>query len=346
MVQINQSVAILIDGNNIEKSLHSLVRDNNAMINFDTLISKLLVGRGLSRLIYFREGISISSKLAGRLHENYFGSVVPCYKSADIPLSIKAMQIAQKVDTIVIMSGDADYVELVRHLKSEGVRVEIAAIPQTTAKILLDEADYFFPITEEHCFIYNKNAGRSPQRKFALERKQPMDEKKAVRFNQNNTTEKRENTTPQKAAPAKKNIPHISNTKTTQRPKIARTNMDNRKKQEERTTPPTSAPKSQPMVAKSVQEENSTKDKSRTRQKTAAKRTTRKKTAAKKTTAKRAAAKRTSKTAAPAKNEKKTTTKSKTNPPRKKVADRTPKAEKKTTTRRNSRGGRKKKVED
>ncbi|MCB0622055.1 MAG: NYN domain-containing protein, partial [Saprospiraceae bacterium] len=46
-----------------------------------------------------------------------------------------------KVDTIIILSGDADYVELVRHLKSEGVRVEIAAVERTTARILQEEAD-------------------------------------------------------------------------------------------------------------------------------------------------------------------------------------------------------------
>ena len=55
-VIINQSVAILIDGNNIEMSLHSLMNDNMAMINFDVLIPKLLDNRGLNRLIYFREG--------------------------------------------------------------------------------------------------------------------------------------------------------------------------------------------------------------------------------------------------------------------------------------------------
>ena len=36
-VRIDQSVAILIDGNNIELSIHDLVSDKNAMINFDTL---------------------------------------------------------------------------------------------------------------------------------------------------------------------------------------------------------------------------------------------------------------------------------------------------------------------
>lgn len=170
-VKINQSVAILVDGNNIEISLHSLVKDANAMLNFDTLIPKLLDNRGLNRLIYFREGKSISSKLAERLHDHYHGSVVPCYKSADIPLSIKATQIAQKVDTIIILSGDADYVELVRHLKSEGVRVEIAAISQTTAKILIEEADHFTPITEEDCFIFKPHTHKAEEKKKGSKRK-------------------------------------------------------------------------------------------------------------------------------------------------------------------------------
>ncbi len=159
-VKISQSVAILIDGNNMELSLHDMVKDKNAMLNFDTLIPKLLDNRGLNRLIYFREGSHISNKLAERLHNYFHGSVVPCYKSADIPLTIKATQIAQKVDTIIILSGDADYVELVRHLKSEGVRVEIAAIEKTTAAILREEADHFTAITDDDCFIYKHTKTR------------------------------------------------------------------------------------------------------------------------------------------------------------------------------------------
>lgn len=151
---INQSVAILCDGNNIERSIHELSHTKHAMINFDKLIPKLLNGRGLNRLLYFREGKSISAKFAERLHENYYGSVIPCHKSADIPLSIKATQLSSKVDTIIIMSGDSDFVDLVVHLKGEGVRVEIAAVRQTAAGVLIDEADHFHEITEEDCFIY------------------------------------------------------------------------------------------------------------------------------------------------------------------------------------------------
>ena len=151
-VQISQTVAILIDGNNIERSIHTEAEDTNTMLNFDELIPKLLVNRALSRLVYFREGKHISAKLQERLHNYYHGSVRPCHKSADIPLSIYAIQVANKVDTIIIMSGDSDYIELVQHLKSEGVRVEIAAVTSTTSHLLIEEADYFHEITRDDWF--------------------------------------------------------------------------------------------------------------------------------------------------------------------------------------------------
>ena len=163
-IQINQSVAILCDGNNVERSIHDIAKNTNAMVNFDTLVPKLLGNRGLNRLIYFREGRNISDKLAERLHNQFYGSVIPCHKSADIPLSIKATQLASKVDAIIIMSGASDYVDLVRHLKSEGVRVEIAAVKENTAAILVNEADYFHPITKADWFVY-KAPNKSVRRK-------------------------------------------------------------------------------------------------------------------------------------------------------------------------------------
>ena len=164
MIQIDQSVAILIDGNNIERSLQSLTK-KNVLANFDTLVPRLLADRALNRLVYFREGKEISAKLAERLHENFHGSVIPCHKSADIPLTIFATQVAQKVDTIIIISGDSDYVELVKYLKSRGVRVEIAAVEKNTASILIEEADHFTPITVEDSFELNPTRPSNPQKK-------------------------------------------------------------------------------------------------------------------------------------------------------------------------------------
>ena len=50
---------IRIDGNNIEISLTKLTNNKNAVVNFDVLIPRILMDRGLSRLIYFREGLNI-----------------------------------------------------------------------------------------------------------------------------------------------------------------------------------------------------------------------------------------------------------------------------------------------
>ena len=58
------------------------------------------------------------------------------------------------------MSGDSDFVETVIHLKAEGVRVEIAAVKQNTAKILIDEADHYHEIMSEDWFVY-KGSKRS-----------------------------------------------------------------------------------------------------------------------------------------------------------------------------------------
>lgn len=158
-VLINQSVAILIDGNNIERSIHEQTKDPNTMINFDTLIPRLLDNRGLNRLVYFREGKQISEKLKERLHEHYHGSVRPCHKSADIPLTIKATQLSSKVDTIIIMSGDSDFIELVSHLRGEGVRVEIAAVKRTTHRLLIEEADHFHEILPDDWFTLGPKKG-------------------------------------------------------------------------------------------------------------------------------------------------------------------------------------------
>lgn len=155
-IKIDQNVAILIDGNNIERSIHSESNDNSSMLNFDSLVPELLKDRQLNRMVYFREGRKISEKLTHRFKINYHGSVVACHKSADIPLTIKATQLASKVDTIIIMSGDSDFVDLVTHLQAMGVRVEIAAVKSTTSKYLLEVADQFHEITKTHWFTYGK----------------------------------------------------------------------------------------------------------------------------------------------------------------------------------------------
>jgi uncharacterized LabA/DUF88 family protein len=163
ILKIDQKTAVLVDGNNIERALIDITRKEGTMIDFDRVIPDLLEGRHLARLIYFREGESISDKLAQRLQERFHGSVQACGKGADIPLTIRAIQLAPKVDSIIIMSGDADYIELVRHLRGEGVRVEIASVKGSTSQALVAEADRYHEIDEDDAFVF-ANAKRSRRR--------------------------------------------------------------------------------------------------------------------------------------------------------------------------------------
>jgi uncharacterized LabA/DUF88 family protein len=153
---ISQKVAVLIDGNNIEISIHNMANDPDVMCSYDLLIHRIVGDRTLNRLIYFKEGKNISAKLAERLHRNFYGTVKSCRKNADIRLTIEAIQLIPKVDTMIILSGDSDYIELVQHLKSNGIRVEIASIRSTTSQALLDEADYYHEIIAEDWFKIEK----------------------------------------------------------------------------------------------------------------------------------------------------------------------------------------------
>jgi hypothetical protein len=155
-VQINQNVAVLVDGNNIGKGINSKY-GASSMLDYDSFIPKILRGRTLNRLIYLREGQSISKKFAERLKKNFFGIVIPCRKSVDVPLTIHAVQLAEKVDTIIIFSGDADFVDLVEHLKSRGVRVEVVSCKGSTSPLLIEVADSHTFISEGDCYGFEEN---------------------------------------------------------------------------------------------------------------------------------------------------------------------------------------------
>lgn len=62
---------------------------------------------------------------------------------------IDAIALADKVDVMVVLTGDSDFLALVHALKSRGVKVEIMSFPETTGRELIEAADAYFEITEE-----------------------------------------------------------------------------------------------------------------------------------------------------------------------------------------------------
>lgn len=163
-MNINQNVAILIDGNNLQRGVGELFQrldsrtnlPDNVILNYDNFIPRVVGERTLVKMIYFREGRVISPRFTKRIQDKFYGKTVPCYKSADIPLAISAVKLADKVDTIIIFSGDSDYIELVRYLSSNGVRVEVACVKHALSIHLRKEVDQIHYIDLDDCLDLNE----------------------------------------------------------------------------------------------------------------------------------------------------------------------------------------------
>ncbi|HMP85375.1 MAG TPA: NYN domain-containing protein [Candidatus Paceibacterota bacterium] len=68
----------------------------------------------------------------------------------DIGLAIDAIKAAGKVDAIIIMSGDGDFVPLVEYLKTTGgCQVEIASFGRSSSSKLIETADDFMDLDFE-----------------------------------------------------------------------------------------------------------------------------------------------------------------------------------------------------
>ncbi|MBU6997967.1 MAG: NYN domain-containing protein [Theionarchaea archaeon] len=54
----------------------------------------------------------------------------------DMGIAIDTIKMAEKLDTVVLVSGDGDFVALVDHLKAKGVNVEVMAFGKSTSSDL------------------------------------------------------------------------------------------------------------------------------------------------------------------------------------------------------------------
>lgn len=71
----------------------------------------------------------------------------------DLGLTIDIIQTISRFDVVIIVSGDGDFVDLIKYLKKQHdeVKVEVAAFPsrQRTSQRLIKEADYFHELGQE-----------------------------------------------------------------------------------------------------------------------------------------------------------------------------------------------------
>ena len=76
--------------------------------------------------------------------------------SWDVGMTIDALMMAPKLDTIVLVTGDGDYVPLVETLRCVGCRVEVVSFERSTAGELIKCTDQYIPIQEAWIFKEKK----------------------------------------------------------------------------------------------------------------------------------------------------------------------------------------------
>ncbi|QKY18931.1 NYN domain-containing protein [Halolamina sp. CBA1230] len=151
-----QRVAVLADAQNLYHTAQSLYSRN---IDYSALLEKSVMDRELVRALAYviRADSPEEESFFDALEEIGFERKIKEIKTFgdgsqkadwDVGIVLDAVTLAEKVDTLVLASGDGDFARLCSHLRHEGVRVEVFCFESSTAEELIDAADAFHDMAE------------------------------------------------------------------------------------------------------------------------------------------------------------------------------------------------------
>ena len=181
----DQRVAIFIDTQNLYHSAKNLYK---AKVNFAQVVEAALGDRKLIRAISYvvntesgeelpffealeKVGIEIKTKDL----QIFFGGA----KKADwdVGMAIDAIKHAQKVDAIILATGDGDFVPLVEYVKSQGCQVEGITFGRSASSRFREVVDDFIDLDEDpHTYLLGYRASRKNTKrktKGSVQKKQP-----------------------------------------------------------------------------------------------------------------------------------------------------------------------------
>jgi uncharacterized LabA/DUF88 family protein len=164
-VNKEQRVGVFVDVQNMYYSARALY---NAKVNFKEILREAVNGRKLVRAFAYavkageKDEESFHSALDGIGYEVKLKDLQIFYggnKKADwdVGIAIDAIELASKLDVVVLVSGDGDYVPLVEHLKrARGCRVEVMAFGRSASAKLKEATDEFVDLEAHKKFILKK----------------------------------------------------------------------------------------------------------------------------------------------------------------------------------------------
>lgn len=152
-----QRVGVFIDTANLYHSAKNLYKRK---VNFGAVLKEALAGRKLVRCIAY-----VITSEAGD-EKNFFEALTKLGIETktkelqvfsggakkgdwDVGISVDAMKMAPKLDAIVLVAGDGDFIPLVEYLQSTyGIQVEVVSFGKSTSGKLKEAADDFLDLSD------------------------------------------------------------------------------------------------------------------------------------------------------------------------------------------------------
>ncbi|HZX45369.1 MAG TPA: NYN domain-containing protein [Candidatus Nanoarchaeia archaeon] len=153
-----QRVGVFIDVQNMYYSARAL---HQAKVDFSQILKESVAGRNLIRAIayviktdivkdektFFDALENIGFEVKAKDLQVFYGGQKK--GDWDVGIAMDMIELAPKLDTAILVSGDGDFVPLLNHLKyALGVRVEVMAFGKSCSGKLIEAADSFINMDE------------------------------------------------------------------------------------------------------------------------------------------------------------------------------------------------------
>ena len=153
-----QRVGVFVDVQNMYYSARFVY---NAHVNFKTILQDAVKGRTLVRALayvirtedlskekFFEALQHIGFEVRAKDLQTFYGGAKK--GDWDIGIAMDCIELAPRLDTIVLVSGDGDFVPLIEHLKRAlGCRVEVVAFGKSASAKSKEAADDFLDLDKD-----------------------------------------------------------------------------------------------------------------------------------------------------------------------------------------------------
>lgn len=157
-----QRVGILVDVSNMYHSAKNLYKKR---VNFAEVLKQAVAGRKLIRATAYAVKTETEeenpffealSQQGFEIRMKDLQIFAGGQKKADwdVGITLDAIKLAEKLDVIILVTGDGDFAPLVSYLQNtKGCLVEVMAFRQTTSSMLVEQCDDFINLSENKKFL-------------------------------------------------------------------------------------------------------------------------------------------------------------------------------------------------